>query len=330
MKTYLDCIPCFFRQALEAARIAGADEPTQKRILEEVGRTLPSVSLEASPPEIGETIYRLVREVTGIGDPYRLLKQESNRRALAIYPELRQKVRESHDPLLTAVKLAIAGNIIDYGIGSPMNIRDELQRILGIEQNAIEREGAELFNYPAFSDAIEKAHTILYLADNAGETVFDRVLIEEIRCRWGEREIDYAVKAGPAINDALAEDATACGIHDSARVISAGLQAPGTILRLCSKEFVELFEQADMVISKGQGNFEALSQERRSIFFLFMAKCPVVVKELHCGLRDIILLHKPAHGRDVSTTALSAWVRSNRVTSSSKRDDGHGDNNTLQ
>jgi len=93
---------------------------------------------------------------------------------------------------------------------------------------------------------------------------------------------------------------------------------------------VELFARADMVISKGQGNFEALSREKRAIFFLFMAKCPVVVKELHCVLRDVILLHKPAHERDASTTAPSAWGQSDRLTSPSKRDHGHGDNGTFQ
>jgi len=127
------------------------------------------------------------------------------------------------------------------------------------------------------------------LGDNAGETVFDRILIEEIRQIDKNKKIYYAVKAQPIINDALFEDARVCGIDSSAEIISSGSDAPGTILEICSKEFLDIYKQADMVISKGQGNFEALSCPGRSVFYLFMAKCSVIARYVGCDIGDIIL-----------------------------------------
>jgi uncharacterized protein with ATP-grasp and redox domains len=289
MKTYLDCIPCFFKQALHAARIAGSDEITQKRILDEVARILPGFSLNSSPPEMGLIIHRLIKGLTLMEDPYSQIKAESNRAALRIYPALEERLSASDERLLTAVQLAIAGNIIDYGAQDSLEVSRELQKILNLERKTLSEDDKSLFDYPQFRQALSSARTVLYLADNAGETVFDRILIEEIRRIDRDKRIIYAVKEKPIINDALAEDAYQCAIDKVAEIVSSGSDAPGTVLSLCSIEFLKLYREADMVISKGQGNFEALSEERRSIFFLFMAKCHVVARDVGCNRGDIIL-----------------------------------------
>lgn len=291
MKTYLDCIPCFFRQALEASRIAGADQKTQKDILDKLAKTLPDFSLNASPPEMGRIIYRLVREMTGNDDPYKDIKAESNRASLGIYDELKRKVGRSRDRLLTAIELAIAGNIIDYGVKNSLDVYKEVERILTIENDSIRKEDKKRFDFHEFKHALKGAKSILYLGDNAGETVFDRILIEEIMYMHKDKKVIYAVKERPVINDALFEDVKDCGIDKIAEVVSTGLDSPGTILRLCSKEFLAIFKKADMIISKGQGNFEALSDSKRPVFFLFMAKCPMVAKELGCCMGDVLLLY---------------------------------------
>ncbi len=293
MKTYLDCIPCFFKQALEAARIAGASQKIQKRILDKIAIAIRKFPLSSSPPEMGQIIYGLVRRETGNADPYVKIKAKSNKLALRIYSRLKKKVNYSRHKLLTALELAVAGNIIDYGVKNSLDVDKELKKILSEENKAIRKEGKNIFNYPEFRRALKNAGTILYLADNAGETVFDRVLIEEIKRIDKNKKIIYAVKEKPVINDALIEDARQCGIDKVAQIISSGLDAPGTILRLCSKKFLKIFKKADMIISKGQGNFEALSNVSRPIFFLFMAKCPVVARDVGCNLGDIILLHSP-------------------------------------
>jgi len=289
VKTYLDCIPCFFRQALEGARIVKASPRQQKQIIDEFARRIPKISLEASPPEIARFGYKLLSAVSPDKDPYRAIKQKSNRCALGLLRKLRDKVSRSKNRLLTAVELAIAGNIIDFGVKNNLNVKAELKKILAEESRVIHKQS--IFHYREFRQALKRARNILYLADNAGEVVFDRILTEEIKKAYPDKGIYYAVKAKPVINDALLEDAKACGIGKVARVISNGTDAPGTILALCSKEFKQIYRNADMIISKGQGNFESLSQEKRPIFFLFMVKCQVVAKETGCKMGDIVLFY---------------------------------------
>jgi len=287
MQTHFDCIPCFFRQALEGARIMRASQQRQKRIIDGFARKIPGISPHASPPEIARIVYKLLRAVCGCGDPYRRIKRKSNSCALRMLGRLRARVNRSKDRLLTALELAIAGNIIDFGVKNNLNVKEELRKILAQESRAVHKRS--VFHYSEFRRVLKGAKNILYLADNAGEVVFDRVLAEEIKRLYPGITIYYAVKAEPVINDALLEDAKACGIDKAVRVISNGADAPGTILRLCSKRFRRLYKSADMVISKGQGNFESLSGEKRPIFFLFMVKCPVVAKETGYPIGTIAL-----------------------------------------
>jgi len=290
MKTYLDCVPCFFKQAIEAARFAGADRKTQRKILNKIAKAMPSISLDASPPETGRLIYGTVSMFTGKIDPFKEAKEKSNRLTLKLYPDLKGKIARSRDRLLTAVELAVAGNIIDYGIEKTLDVGKEIKRILSAEHKAIKKEGRRLFDYPAFKRTLRGAGTILYIGDNAGEIVFDRLLIEEIKRLYKDKRIIYAVKERPIINDALIEDARMCGIDRIAEVISSGSRIPGTKLELCSGRFKRIFKKADMVISKGQGNFESLSADGKKVFYLFMAKCRVVTKDVGCRLGDVILL----------------------------------------
>ncbi len=291
MRTYFDCIPCFFKQALEASKLAGASFSEQRRILNRIARALPAFSLAASPPEMGRRVYKIVCQVTGKKDPYRKIKEASNGKALRIYPRLKTKVRRARDPLGMAVELAIAGNIIDYGIKNTLNVDRELNKILRTENRLIKGRKHPFFQYSSFRSSLDKSKVLLYLADNAGEIVFDRILIEEIRKRDPRKKILFAVKTHPTINDALIEDARCCGIDRIAEIVQSGSDAPGTILSLCTQEFRWLFQKADMVISKGQGNFESLSTVQRPVFFLFMAKCIVVARHIGCSLGDIILQH---------------------------------------
>jgi len=277
MRTYLDCIPCFFRQALNAARLAGANEDTQKRILDSLAAEIPNFPLSSSPPEMGRIVYRLVREITGEEDPFKKVKDEYNKVALNIYPNLKEKVADSKDRLLAAIRLAIAGNIIDFGPDSSFNLQKEIEDVF--------QKDFAVFDYQEFKEALKSTKQILYLADNAGEVVFDRILIEELA-----KEVIYVVRDKPAINDALIEDAKFCGIDKIAKVISNGSDVPGTVLSLCSKDFLSLYEKAKLIISKGRGNFEGLAgSDNAPIFFLFEVKCPVIGNDVGCNVGDIVL-----------------------------------------
>jgi uncharacterized protein with ATP-grasp and redox domains len=276
MKTYLDCIPCFFKQALFAARAALDDEKKIKQVLDRIGMLVSEIPLHSSPPETGREVYRTVREITGVDDPFAGLKAESIKKALALYPSLKEVVGVYGDPLETAVRLAVAGNIIDFGADPDFQLEQDIQE-------ALQKEPV-INHYEAFKNKLEGAREILYLADNAGETVFDKLLIKVMA-----KHVIYAVRDGPVINDATVEDAVKSGLDQVATVVSSGCDAPGTILNRCSEKFLDLFQRADLIISKGQGNYETLSGEQRPIFYLLKAKCPVVASDLGVKQGDTVI-----------------------------------------
>jgi damage-control phosphatase, subfamily I len=282
LKTNLDCIPCFLSQALRTSRTVTDDESVQRRIMNAVAALVPDISMEDKPPAIAERVYRMVSEFTDQPDPYRSIKEASNRNALALLPRMRQTVSESKDPLRTACKLAIAGNAIDFGALVVVDGMDE------IFDDAL-RLSLAIDHYDAFQSALARAEKILILGDNAGEIVFDQLLVEQLHSRKG-CPITYAVRERPIINDATLADAASTGLDQMVDVISNGSGAPGTILAQCSPQLRSAFEAADLIISKGQGNYESLSDESGPIFFFLKAKCSVIADPLNVQLGDALLL----------------------------------------
>lgn len=277
MEAHPDCRVCFELQALRTARLITASESEARKIVEAVKDFVAGVSLEATPPEIGHKVHRLITRMTGVRDPYRNVKKKCNDQALALYPGLHRRVRSSRDGLLAAIKLAIAGNVIDFGADREFDWKMDLERIT--------RQGLAINDYSVLREALRSARNILYLADNAGETVFDRLLIEEM-----DRPVIYAVKAEPIINDATRRDAERSDIGRLARIISSGSSMPGTLLRRCTPRFLQVFRSADLIISKGQGNYETLSEEKAPLFFLLKAKCAVVARHLNVKRGSLLLV----------------------------------------
>jgi hypothetical protein len=271
MRTYLDCYSCFVRQALDAVRLVSGDPAVHKVVVDRVCAELARFSLADSPPAMGQRISHIVKETVGHGDPYHLLKQELNAHALRLLPGLRHRIRASDDPFESAVRVAIAGNNIDCGVRSDVSSAD------------VARAVEYAFTYPLFGgarsmlEAAEAAERILYLGDNAGEIVLDRLLVEQLPCD----KLVYAVRGRPVLNDATLPDADVAGLNQLVRVIDSGSDAPGTLLDDCSPAFREEFDKADLVISKGQGNYESLSDVNgRSIYFLLIPKCQIVARHL--------------------------------------------------
>jgi hypothetical protein len=272
MKTSLDCIPCFFRQTLEAVRFVSSDHAVHERIVREVLRRVYEMDLNMPPPVLGQGIHRLIREISGVEDPYRAAKDRWNQMALSLLPELRARLETAANPLEMAVRLAVAGNVIDMGVNSDLTEADLSRSI----NQALEEP---LFgDVERFQVVCADARNILYLADNAGEIVFDRLLIEHL----STDKITVAVRGYPVINDATMDDARTVGLHEIVEVIDNGSDAPATVLEDCKPEFRRRFEDAGLIIAKGQGNYETLSDERRDIAFLFKVKCPVIAN--HIGL----------------------------------------------
>ena len=279
MKTSLDCLSCFLRQAVESARFVTKDEAVHREVLREVLHAAAELDLDQSPPRMAQKIHRVIRRASGSIDPYRAAKKHFTAVALAMYPVLVREVEGAEDSLEAAVRMAIAGNIIDVGAGYSLDESTVHEAVAHAWTAPLNGNLAEL------REAAERAKTILFLADNAGETVFDRLLIEQL----GPEKVTVAVKGSPILNDATREDAEEAGLVGWVEVIDNGSDAPGTILDDCSEPFRRRFERADLVLAKGQGNYETLGEAPREVFFLLKAKCPVVTRDLRCELGDLIL-----------------------------------------
>lgn len=273
MKTKVECLPCLLRQAIQVARLSNCSEKNHFRLLQSVSGILASIDESKSPPANAGPIYNKIAELTGCDDPYSEKKKNSMIEALLHLPELREEIRGKDSELISAIRFAIAGNIIDFGALESFDIEATLVRSR-TEELAVDHI-AELIET---IDSLDKGAKVLYLADNCGEIVYDSLLVENLFRRG--LEITVAVKEGPIINDALLEDGYTAGLNNYSRIITNGTRCPGTVLEECSREFLSFFESADLVISKGQGNFESLSQTEREIFFLLTIKCAVAGRHM--------------------------------------------------
>jgi uncharacterized protein with ATP-grasp and redox domains len=277
MNTYLDCMPCYVRQALDAVRLATDEVVIQEKVLREILQQTAVMDRGTSTVAMGQRIHRLVRELTGRSDPYRELKDRFNNLALSLMPEMRRLVAAADNPLETAVRLAIAGNIIDFGVNAAVedsHLHESIEFALKVPL---------LGDIDVFAQAVSDAESILYLADNTGEIVFDSLLVEMLE------NVTVAVRGGPVINDATMCDAEVAGLTKITRVIDNGNDAPGTILDDCSPEFQQEFEKASLVIAKGQGNYESLIDNQKHIAFLLRAKCNVISHNIGCDLGSFVL-----------------------------------------
>ncbi|MCK5225346.1 MAG: DUF89 family protein [Planctomycetes bacterium] len=280
MKTYFDCISCFVRQALDASRMITIDEDIHEQVLRKVILLLGEMDLRQTPPAMGQKIHRIIRKLTNNPDPYLEIKNHFNNLALEMYCELKQQIENSADPFETAVRLAIAGNIIDFGVDGELE-QAKIEKT--IKESLTDK--LDIKSLEEFKAAITKAKDILYLGDNTGEIVFDKLLIEQLPLD----KITFAVRSAPVINDATMADALSVGLTKIVNVIENGDDAPGTILENCSDEFCQRFERADLIIAKGQGNYETLSEVDKNIFFLLRAKCPVIARHLNCECGSMVI-----------------------------------------
>lgn len=278
MLTRLECLPCFLRQTIIALSQDGEiSDPLRKEVLNSVLSIMQQADMEKPPAYTTTFIHRVIRNKLG-RDPFESVKRKYNAVAEEICRGLREKVEGSSDPLLTAARLAIAGNVIDFGIFTSIDIGGSIERALA--EIAVD-------DFDLFKSSVRRARDILYLLDNAGEIVFDRLLIERLRASG--KNVTAVVKGSPVLNDVTMKDAVETGLGDICRVIDNGSDCVGTILQWTSAQFREEFLSTDLVISKGQGNFETLSGNQKEVFFLFQAKCSVVSKELDLSPGSMLL-----------------------------------------
>jgi len=229
-------------------------------------------------PEFSRELHAILRSYTNNPDPYRKEKRDNNDQALNLYYESEKLIKQSDDPFGTSLRIAIAGNIIDFAANDSFNI------LISIE-NALASEFA-IDHSSQLKEALKSAKSVLFLGDNAGEIVFDRLFIETVN----HPNLTYVVRGGPVINDATMEDAEYTGMTKVVNVISSEYDAPSTIIHKSGKLFQQYFNNADLIISKGQGNLEGLlSLNDKRIFFLLMAKCNVMAEFLKVEKNDLVV-----------------------------------------
>lgn len=283
MNVHLECFPCFLKQAVIALRFAEADKSEEREVIQAVLEEIKKTEITKPPAWTTTFIHRKIREILK-RDPFRDIKSRYNRIALSMYDHLSEMVNKSEDPLWTATRLAIAGNIIDFGIFTSVDIEDTIRRAL--------KDDLAIDHYRQFREEISETHEILYLLDNAGEAVFDRILIV-VLSNLGKNVISV-VKGAPVLNDITLHDAMEISLHEVSTVIDNGSDAIGTILEFTSPQFREVFHKAPLIISKGQGNFETLSGlNRRKIFFAFQIKCEVLSREIGLKRGSMLLSFSP-------------------------------------
>jgi len=283
MRISRECIPCLARQAVEIAEEVTDKREVQEKIIKKSLEELSKINFDETAPEIGFRMHQWAKNITGLIDPYEELKMQYNKIAEEIYNRIIEErwIDKCGDPFDMACRLAISGNIIDFSVGLSLEYSDIVKSVEDSVKKDIFGSGSK-----SLKDAVEKADRIMYIADNSGEIIFDKFLIDQLP----REKVTYVVKGGPIVNDATMDDAISSGIINMVRVMDNGHCAQGTVLKECSGEFVEEFNKSDLIISKGQANFETLSDiHDKNIFYLLRAKCISVANVLGCQKMDYVL-----------------------------------------
>jgi hypothetical protein len=279
MEITLDCIPCIVNNFLKLLKTGvlpeHAREPAMRRLLV----FLAEADFQQSPPVLGREIHRMIREELNNPDPYSEIKYEYNLMALGMYPDLEKMVMTADDSFDMAMRLAIAGNVIDFGSQHQFDLMDTVNRV--INANIAIDDSQKL------REDLESAKSLLYIGDNCGEIVFDKLFITHINLP----DTYFAVRGGPVINDITVDDAVLVGMDKFAKIITTGDNAPGAVWKTSSDDFKQVFDKVDVVIAKGQGNLEGLIDVPGNIYFLFVSKCDLIATRLGAKNGDFIVKH---------------------------------------
>jgi len=285
MKVYPECIPCFLRQIYNVLRVSEAESDVSFKVLRRSAKFISDeLDISRSPGHNATLLHRMFREMTKINDPYKFLKDKYTEVALGLEPEIYEKVYlPAEDRLEVAVKLAAVGNVIDFGVPRKFDIYAELENFMS--------QKFAYFDIEIFKRFLVPNKEVLYVADNAGEIVFDKFLLRELKERG--LKVTFAVRGGPVLNDATVEDALKSGIQELVdELITTGRDFIGIDLDFASEEFREKWERAFLIISKGQANIETLENvDNKDIFFILKAKCNPMAEELMCQRNDLIFLY---------------------------------------
>ena len=282
MQTNLDCIPCIVNSFIRLLKTGDLTDIKKEQALRRLLSFIAEMDYKKSPPVLGREMHRMMREELNDHDPYHEIKNTYNRMMLDMYSEFEEMVNNANDPFDMAMRLAIAGNVIDFGPQDEFNIMDTINRVI-LSKIAID-------DSKSLKNDLSEANSLLYIGDNCGEIVLDKLFLETINI---PNKI-FAVRGSPVLNDSTFDDAITVGIDNIATVITTGDNAPGVVLESTSDEFKKIFSSSDIIISKGQGNLEGLIGQQENIYYLLVAKCQLVGNILGAEKGDFIVKKNPS------------------------------------
>jgi damage-control phosphatase, subfamily I len=285
MKAVIDCVHCYLKQSVSCMNMAGVDEDKQHEVLFKLMEDIKELDRNGTPCDNSAEIIFKTYEHIGINDPYAAVKKESNDLALSLYPRLKDIMNSSEDKLYTALKIAVAGNVIDLGIHRSFDIEGAIKQSM--------EKGFSVDHYKDFCAMLKETETVLILGDNTGEIVFDKILVEELQTLG--KSVIYAVKSGPVLNDSTMEDAVYTGMDKLTEVVESGSRYLGTPMNRISPQFKKIVEEAPLIISKGQANYESVSEAediKHKVFFLLKIKCESVGRDADAPFNEMVFFRK--------------------------------------
>lgn len=277
----LDCIPCMANSFVRLLKALGLPEEEKEMALRRLLHALAEADYDQSPPALAGEMHRVIRAILKKPDPYKDIKEEWNRVLTDLYPDFQMIVRKADDPFYAAMRLAVAANVIDFGSQQQLDFMNTIER--GIHARLA------IDDSPQLKRDVNSANTVLYVGDNCGEIVLDRLFIETMN----HSNVYYAVRGAPVINDATLRDAKDVGMDQVAKVITTGDDSPGAVWEKTCSEFQQVFNMADVVISKGQGNLEGLIEVEQNSYFLLVTKCHLIAEHLREKTEAFIVGWRP-------------------------------------
>ncbi len=276
-----ECVTCIFSQALRVCEKLQVDKATTKAVLDRVGCMVPTWRFDETPPQVAARVYPTIAEILETDDIYRDFKREATEHAKAFIPYVEAMIEESDDQFHAALKASVAGNVIDLAATKQFDLKEEVAKVF--------ETPFAIDDSSALRQLLETAKKVLIIGDNAGEHLFDKVLMKQLLRLFPKIELGYVVRGEPIINDITVLEAKEAGIDEVATIIDSGVNTPGLDLSRASDTMKRAYERADVIIAKGMGNYESLNdRSTRPTFFLLKVKCNVVANSLGRNVGDIV------------------------------------------
>lgn len=279
-----ECITCIFSQSLRVCKTLGIDKHTTKRVLDRVANMVEDWSFDETPPQIAARVYPQIADILQVDDIYLNYKHQATKKALEFIPFIENMINNSSDRFIAALKVSVAGNVIDLAAMKQFDLNEEISKIFDLPFSIDDSE--------SLRKELKRSKNLLVVGDNAGEHLFDKVMMHSFKELFPKLNIFYAVRGKPIINDVTKKEAKEAGIDEVAKIIDSGVDTPGLDLNRANKEMLTIFNRADIVLAKGMGNYESLCNTTHTIYFLLKVKCNVVASSLGATLGDIVCLKR--------------------------------------